>query len=59
MFLYPNLAVSGFIIANCILLLVTSKGYENDCATAPAKPPHNSLAGIDKTKPPVNIKTLI
>lgn len=39
-------------MANCILLLVTSNGYDNDCATAPAKPPHNNFAGTDKTRPP-------
>lgn len=50
---YPNLAVSGFIMANCILRRVTSNGYENDCAIAPAKPPANSLAGNFKTRPPV------
>jgi hypothetical protein len=31
---------------------VTSNGYENVCATAPANPPHNSFAGKIKTRPP-------
>lgn len=53
--IYPNLAVSGFIIANCILLRVTSNGYENDCAIAPAKPPAKSFAGNFKTRPPAFI----
>lgn len=56
---YPNLAVSGVIIANCIRLLVTSRGYDIDCATAPANPPHNNLAGIVNTKPPTNIWHII
>lgn len=51
-FVYPNFAVSGFIIANCILRRVTSNGYENDWAIAPAKPPAKSLAGNFKTRPP-------
>lgn len=49
---YPNRAVSASIIANCILLLVTSNGYENDCAIAPARPPQNNFAGILRTRPP-------
>lgn len=52
MYIYPNRAVAGSIIANCILLRVTSRGYENDCAIAPAKPPARSFAGILKTRPP-------
>lgn len=48
---YPNFAVSGFIIASCIRLRVTSRGYEKDCATAPAKPPHNSFDGTFRTRP--------
>lgn len=56
---YPNLAVAGSIIANCILLRVTSKGYENDWAIAPANPPANSFAGIFKTRPPENQRILI
>lgn len=39
-------------MANCILRLVTSNGYDNDCATAPAKPPQSNFAGTDKTRPP-------
>lgn len=49
---HPNFAVSGFIIANCIRRRVTSNGYENDWARAPAKPPHKSFAGIERTRPP-------
>lgn len=51
--IYPNLAVSGFIIANCIRRRVTSRGYENDWATAPANPPHNNFEGTFNTRPPV------
>lgn len=49
---YPNFAVSGFIIASCIRRRVTSNGYENDWARAPAKPPHKSFAGMPSTSPP-------
>lgn len=49
---YPNFAVSGLMRANCILLLVTSMGYDTDWAMAPAKPPQSSLAGMAKTSPP-------
>lgn len=49
---YPYLAVSGFIIASCIRRRVTSNGYENDCASAPAKPPQRSFAGTESTRPP-------
>lgn len=49
---HPNFAVSGFIIASCIRRRVTSNGYEKDWARAPAKPPHSSFAGTERTRPP-------
>lgn len=55
---HPNFAVSGFIIASCMRRLVTSNGYEKDCASAPANPPHKSFAGIFNTKPPKMHKTI-
>lgn len=39
-------------MANCILRRVTSSGYENDWAIAPAIAPLNNLAGMFNTKPP-------
>lgn len=50
-----NLCVLGFIIANCIRLRVTSKGYEKLCAIAPAIPPQSNFAGNVKTNPPKQI----
>lgn len=44
------------ILANCILLLVTSNGYETHWASAPDNPPHNSFAGKVSTIPPVKKK---
>lgn len=39
-------------MASCMRRRVTSSGYENDCATAPANPPLSSFAGMLSTKPP-------
>lgn len=53
--IYLNLAVSELIMASCIRRRVTSSGYATVWATAPAKAPHPSLAGVNKTSPPESI----
>lgn len=49
---YSNFPLVLSILASCILLLVTSNGYETHWASAPDKPPQSSLAGMVRTAPP-------